>query len=72
MFIIGDNLHPLFQAFPFPKKYEEIISTNLIKSLYLFEPLRNCDKLSRLGVHKFTYTFTTECIVILNLFLDDL
>lgn len=72
MLIVGDYLHPFFQAFPFSKKYEEIISTNLIKGFYLFKPLRNCDKLSWLGVHKFADTFTTECIVILNLFLDDL
>ena len=70
MFIVGDNLHPLFQAFPFSKKYEEIISTNLIKSLYLFKPLRNCDKLSRLGVNKFANTFTAESIIVLNLFMD--
>lgn len=70
MFIVGNNLHPFFQTFPFSKKNEEIISTNLIESFYLLEPLRNCDKLRRLRVYKFANTFATECIVVLNLFMN--
>lgn len=70
MFIIRNNLHPFFQTFPFSEKYEKIISANLIKSLYLFEPLRNCDKLSWFGVNKLADTFATKCIVILNLFMN--
>ena len=68
--ITGNDLHPLLQTFPLPKSYEKFIFTNLIKSLHFLKPFFYWNKLRRLWTDELTHSFTTERIIILNLFVD--
>jgi hypothetical protein len=69
--IARDDLHPLLQALPLPKHYEETVSANLIESLHLLEPLLNRNELGRLRVHELAHSLATERVVILYFALNN-
>ena len=62
----GNYFHPFFQGFPFSKRYEKVITTNLIESLNLIKPFLNGNELNWLGGNKLANSLATERIIIFN------